>query len=98
MEWHVEIWRFASYIVAIITVVGFAISSLSKRVRQLELENIKKPKRTISECQMLMSRCPLQANIALMSDTLDEIKRDTKDIRKDVQEHIKFHLREKEGN
>lgn len=93
MDWMVELWRFFAYIVSLATVVGVVTAPLSKRIKQLEIDKSKNPKRTINDCSELMTRCPTQAKISLFGGVLDEIKNDIKEIRRDVQEHIKFHLK-----
>lgn len=93
MDWTIEIWRFFAYLASLSAVVRFAVGPIYRRVSQLEIEQRKNPKRAVADCVSLMDKCPIQAKIVMICGTLEEIKADTKEIRRDVQGHIKYHLK-----
>lgn len=77
---------------ALIAIVRWAISPLSRRVADIERENRINPKRTISECKSLMDRCPMQARLQVFGETLVEIKDDVKEVGRDVKRHMQYHI------
>jgi len=97
MDLQTELYRSVAYLGALIAIVKWAISPLARRVADIERENRINPKRTISECKSLMDRCPVQGRLTVFGDVLGEIKRDVKEVRGDIKNHMQYHITGKDN-
>lgn len=98
MDWKTELWRFVAYVASLLAVISFALAPLRKRIEILEAEQRTSPKRTVYDCELMMGKCPVQVRITLFGEVLNEIKGELKEIRRDVKDHIKYHMISDKGD
>jgi hypothetical protein len=108
VDWIIELSRILAIILAVIGIMRFFMSGITRRISSLEKEN-KNTKRSVADCLQLMEKCPMHGSISNLHDVLTGIKddlkdlriefrKDLKDIRLDLKKHVDYHMRRRSSD